>query len=227
MGAYGKDADVARRKPDDSIASRVDQAYDGLAAAIRNGRYRPGDRLREEEIAADLGMSRTPVREALGRLATRGLVEARAGRGLVVTSLSAQSVLELYAMREVLEGTAARLAAQQATDVEIEALTILAEDFARTKGAPAAFAQTNRVFHARLYDAARNRFLLQALNDLQDAIGLLPRTTFAIAGRAAAAIEEHAAIVAAMRARNPDAADKAARAHIRAALKARLTDRAT
>jgi DNA-binding GntR family transcriptional regulator len=218
---------VARPKLADSAASRVDHAYDVLVAAIRNGRYRPGDRLREEEIASDLGMSRTPVREALGRLAARGLVEARAGRGLVVTSLSAQSVLELYAMREGLEGTAARLAAQQATDVEIDALTMLAEDFARTQGAPAAYAEANRVFHARLYDAARNRYLLQALNDLQDVIALLPRTTFAIDGRSAAAVDEHAAIVAAMRARDPDAAEQAARAHIRAALKARLTDRST
>jgi DNA-binding GntR family transcriptional regulator len=216
---------AGRPKPSESIASRVDQAYDALVAAIRNGRHRPGDRLREEELAADLDMSRTPVREALGRLATRGLVEARAGRGLVVTTLSAQAVLELYAMREVLEGTAARLAAQQATDIEIEALTLLADDFGKAKGSPAAFAQANRVFHARLYDAARNRFLLQALNDLQDAIALLPRTTFAIAGRSAAAVEEHAAIVDAMRARNPDKAEATARAHIRAALKARLTDR--
>ena len=90
--------------------SRADFVYDSLRDAISDGRIAGGERVREEEVARNLGVSRTPVREALQRLQQRGLLEIGAGRGLVVAQLSQQQVIELYAMRQILEGSAARTA---------------------------------------------------------------------------------------------------------------------
>ena len=86
--------------------------FRSLCEALQAGSYRAGDRLREEEVAQRLKVSRTPVREALGRLAARCFVEPAGGRGLIVRNLDISEVLELYAMREIMEGAAARLAAE-------------------------------------------------------------------------------------------------------------------
>ena len=91
--------------------SRADFVYENLRDAISDGRIAGGERVREEEVARNLGVSRTPVREALQRLQQRGLLSFGPTRGLVVAQLSHQQVVELYAMREILEGSAARFAA--------------------------------------------------------------------------------------------------------------------
>ncbi len=207
---------------DDSAGTRGQNAYRLVLSAIREGLYKPGDRLREEEVAARLGMSRTPVREALGRLQEKGLIEAAAGRGLAVATLNMQQVLELYAMREEMEGAAARFAAGQTSAVEIENMERLNEEFRAASDDPIAAARVNRMFHARLYDAARNRYLRQALDDLQDNIALLPETTFVEPGRTDVAYREHLVILDALRARDAQRAYDKAAEHIRAALRARL-----
>src|SRR3954462_7176250 len=84
--------------------SRAEFVYDSLRDAISDGRIAGGERVREEEVARNLGVSRTPVREALQRLQQRGLLVVGAGRGLMVARLSQQQVVELYAMRQILEG---------------------------------------------------------------------------------------------------------------------------
>jgi DNA-binding GntR family transcriptional regulator len=101
--------------------SRAEFVYEHLLEAISEGRLR-GTRIREEDIAKSLGVSRTPVREALQRLQERGLLAVGAGRGLVVRELGEREVMELYAMREILEGSAARFAAQHAGEEEIQRL---------------------------------------------------------------------------------------------------------
>ncbi|MDC7787685.1 GntR family transcriptional regulator [Rhodoplanes sp. TEM] len=195
--------------------------FRALCGALRDGVYRPGDRIVEDEVAQKLEVSRTPVREALGRLLAKGLVEHAGGRGMVVRRPDAAEVLELYAMREILEGAAARLAAGQASAPEIDTLAELAESFATADDARK-MARLNRLLHEAIVRAARNRFLDGALREMQDAIALLGPTTFNVAGRPATAVAEHAAIVAAIAARDADAAEQAARAHIREALRARL-----
>src|SRR5215468_11463780 len=102
--------------------SRADFVFETLRDAIWDGRIARGVRIREEEIARNLGVSRTPVREALQRLQQRGLLVVGAGRGLVVNELRRDQVIELYAMREILEGSSARFAAQHATEDEIAML---------------------------------------------------------------------------------------------------------
>src|SRR5690606_21927785 len=137
--------------------SRGDQAYQFIVAGIQSGRLAPGTRLREIELAEMTGLSRTPVREALSRLQLEGLLTTDAARGLIVTELDYSMASELYAMREVLEGTAARLAARHASDVEIDFLReINARDAQLTTAE--ALAANNRLFHETLYRCAHNRY---------------------------------------------------------------------
>jgi DNA-binding GntR family transcriptional regulator len=196
--------------------------FRSLCQALRAGHYRPGDRLREEDVAQRLKVSRTPVREALGRLMAKGFVEPASGRGLIVRSLDAAEVLELYAMREILEGAAARLAAQHASVPEIDALNDLERAFEASADDPIEMARLNRVFHEAIVRAARNRYLDGALQELQDGIALLGATTFSIGGRPSTAAAEHRGLINAIAERDPDRAEKLARAHIQEALRHRL-----
>lgn len=196
--------------------------YDALRDALRNGEYKPGERLLEEEVAQRFAVSRTPVREAFGRLQARGLVETGGRRGLVVRRLDVRDVMELYTMREIIEGAAAGLAAEHASSTEVEALRDLNADFAAGSGDAQVMARVNRVFHEAIYRAARNRYLDLGLLEIQDAIGLLGATTFSVAERPAVAVEEHAGIIDAIARRDRPEAEERARSHIRGALRARL-----
>ncbi|MEM7171812.1 MAG: GntR family transcriptional regulator [Pseudomonadota bacterium] len=202
-------------------ASRADHVREEIRGAIQSGRYKPGERIREAEVADWLKVSRTPVREALRRLESEGLLTFESWRGVVVADLDRQQISELYAMREVLEGAAARLAARHIDEGEIELLDLLLERADETAGADE-LAAVNRQFHETIYAAAHNRYLVQTLAQLRNALALLRGTTFSIPGRAAAAAEEHRVIVSAIRERDPDKAEAAARSHIRAAQRARL-----
>src|SRR6195256_2884675 len=137
--------------------SRADFVYESLRNAISDGRIAGGERVREEEVARNLGVSRTPVREALQRLQQRGLLVLGAGRGLVVAHLSQQEVVELYAMREILEGSAARFAAKHATAAEIAILYQLQEQLRAAEGDAMLHVSLNRRFHQAIYEAAHNR----------------------------------------------------------------------
>lgn len=195
--------------------------YRTLREGIQSGDIKPGDRLREEEVAQRLKVSRTPVREAFGRMIAKGLVEPIGARGLVVRSLDTAEVLELYTMREILEGTAARLAARHASVPEIDALADIQAAF-ESQSDPAAMAWLNRQFHEAIFRAARNRYLDSALQEAQDAIALLGPTTFQVESRPETASPEHRAIIKAIARHDADAAEQTARLHIRAALRARL-----
>jgi DNA-binding GntR family transcriptional regulator len=196
--------------------------FRSLCEALQAGTYRSGDRLREEEVAQRLKVSRTPVREALGRLAARGFVEPSGGRGLIVRNLDIGEVLELYAMREILEGAAARLAAEHASPTEIHAIADIEQALVENSGDAEEMASLNRAFHQSICRAARNRYLDNASRELQDWIALLGPTTFSVAGRPTTSHREHQAIINAIAKRDGDKAEELARAHIREALRSRL-----
>jgi DNA-binding GntR family transcriptional regulator len=201
--------------------TRGQNAYGAILAAIRDGIYRPGEAIREEEVAARIGVSRTPVREALGRLQEKGLLEAAQGRGVAVAILSQGQIFELYAIRQEMEGLVARFAAQHATAAEIDHLARINNQFGEAEN-PRLASDLNRQFHARLYDATRNRYLRQMVEGLQETIALLPVTTFVRTGRTETAREEHAGIIEAIRRRDAAAAEAAAVRHIQRALETRL-----
>lgn len=209
--------------------SSAAEAYDLLLGDIEDGNLTPGTRLREAELAKRLSISRTPVREALKRLELQGLVAHEPHHGAVVAALEYGQMTEMYLLREVLEGTAARLAAQHATAVEIGVLERMVETDRALVDQPKQLARTNRRFHQQVRDAAGNRYLGNALETLRLSLALLAGTTLGAAGRAAQSIEEHGVIVARIAARDPDGAERAARQHIQQAFRtrvelARLTD---
>lgn len=196
-------------------------AYQVILESIRSGVYAPGDRLLEEEVAERLGMSRTPVREAMGRLQEKGMLQPAPGRGLAIATLTMERIFELYAMRGELEALVAKFAAQHATEAEIANLEDMNRQFGGASS-PGEAARLNRSFHARLYDAARNRYLRAAVEDLHETIALLPSTTFVEGNRVSTATREHAEILGAIVARDQERASSAAREHISRSLAIRL-----
>jgi DNA-binding GntR family transcriptional regulator len=197
--------------------SLVEAAFQRLRHDIQAGRLAPGARVVEQEIAERLEMSRTPVREALGRLEEGGLIMQAPHRGLVVSSLDSQAVNELYEMREGLEGTAAEMAARHASSAERQVMQHLVEREAGLPDEPHVLAEHNRALHDAIYRASHNRYLLRTLSSLSDSMALLGPTTLSAADRRAAAHEQHRTIVDAIAAGDAAAAGEAARAHIRSA----------
>jgi DNA-binding GntR family transcriptional regulator len=197
-------------------------AYTLILEAIEAGTYKPGDRLVESELAERLGVSRTPVREALQRLETQAML-TRDGRSLIVASLDHNQLAELYTVRTELEGLAARLAARHATAEEVRVLRAMVEDDRKLLGGdPRALSRANKRFHKQIHLASHNRFLVQQLDLVHRSMVLMTTTSFAAEGRDAAGIAEHDAIVAAIEAGDGEAACAALRAHISRAYETRL-----
>jgi DNA-binding GntR family transcriptional regulator len=205
----------------------ADQAYQGILRRIQTGELRQGDRLTEDRIAEGLGMSRTPVREALNRLVSRGLVEVSLGRTLAIRRLERAQVIELYEMRQILEGAAARLAAKHASKAEIYSLENLLERTRPENGkialSPDAMAKLNTEFHDGILQASHNRYLQDQSEQLRESLWLLVGTTFSVKGRSKAAYGEHALILQAIAAGDESGAEEVARQHIERSLEARLT----
>ncbi len=197
-------------------------AYTLILEAIEAGLYKPGDRLVESELADRFGVSRTPVREALQRMETQAML-TRDGRSLIVASLDHNQLAELYAVRTELEGLAARLAARHATEEEVRVLqSMVAEDKALLGGDPRALSRANKRFHKQIHLASHNRFLVQQLDLVHRSMAFMTNTSFAAVGRDVPALAEHDGIVAAIAARDGDAAYEALRAHISKAYETRL-----
>jgi DNA-binding GntR family transcriptional regulator len=196
-------------------------AYELILDAIDGGAYRPGDRLVESELADRFGVSRTPIREALQRMETQGLV-ARDGRSLIVASLDHTQLAELYVVRGELEGLAARLAARAAAPEEVRVLREMLEADRALLGDPEALSRANRRFHRQIHLASHNRFLVQQLDLVHRSMALLASTSLAAQGRPKGTLDEHEAIVRAIEAGDGEAADAALREHISRAFETRL-----
>ncbi len=195
--------------------------YQRLLDEVREGTLLPGDRLREIELSERLGVSRTPIREAIRQLEADGLVTHVPRLGATVRSLDYAEVMELYEMRAVLEGTAARLAARAASDVELDELEVLNVRLAEA-GTGLDAARINRIFHATLLDAAKNRFLAKSMLSLQKALLILGPSQLLDSDRTETAVAEHRHIMAALKSRDGAAAETEMRAHIQAAQRMRI-----
>jgi DNA-binding GntR family transcriptional regulator len=205
------------------MAQNIDERdlHERILAAIDDGSLAPGVRLLETDLASRFGVSRTPVREALRRLETQGVVTHEPRKGAIVATLDYDQLGELYAVREVMEGLAARLSARHASEAEVQLLRDMIEaDEEITE--PKAHSQANKRFHRQLHQCSHNRYLIQTLDPVRRSMALLGNTTFAVPGRIETSNAEHRLIVDAIAARDGDAADAAARAHIAAAYRVRL-----
>ena len=197
-------------------------AYSLILEAVDRGDLAPGQRLVETELAERLGVSRTPVREALQRLEAHGVV-TREGRSLKVATLDHSELGELYEVRQVVEGLAARLAARHAAPEEVEVLRGMVEADRALLDDPTALALSNRRFHRQMHRASHNRYLIQMLESIRRSMVLLSSTTLISPGRGTESLAEHDRIVTAIEARDEGAAQAAAEAHISNAYRTRLT----
>lgn len=219
-----RDPILQKRAGTDDSMSLGEKAYQAIRQAIRQRRFRSGDRLRETELAEMLGLSRTPIREALARLQVEGLASENGQRGFSIIEFDHSIVTELFVMREILEGAAAKLAARNAQDAEIAWLRSLHDEYAEliNAGKSAQLTEKNRQFHEAMALCAHNRFLLRMLEPLQDALGLLGESNLKDEKRAKENLMDHEEIVSALEKRDPVAADEATKKHIRAAYASRI-----
>jgi len=198
-----------------------DFAYRVLRDAIRSGKIVPREHLREADVAQWLNISRTPVREAFHRLISESLLTNGPWNGVMVADLDVQQLTELYAVRESLEGTAAYLAALHATNTELDKMSKIVTLEAKEKR-PEKCVTINRDLHQTIYQAAHNRYLLQSLNTVIDALGLLHHSTFVLPGSIELAHREHVQIISAIRNGKPEEATELARQHVRHSFEMRL-----
>lgn len=218
---------ILMTQPEPADQSQGGIAFSKLMAAIEAGEFQPGDRLREVDVADRLGLSRTPVREALRRLEAENIIEHRPRIGAVIRTLGRTEVVELYEMRLVLERTAAEMAAKHAMQAEVDALAALNDLIAQAADTPSRAAAINQRFHHAIYMAARNRFLLESARGLNNALLLLGPTTLADEARITTVVHQHNQIIDAISAGDIEGAGAAAEGHLQTSLRHRLSVMAT
>jgi DNA-binding GntR family transcriptional regulator len=188
------------------------QIYAVLKEMIADHRFLPGARLNIESIARELDVSRTPVWEAVRRLEQEGLVEDIHNRGVFMSSLTAEKALDLYAVREVLEGMAARLAAGRIDDGSLRKMSecLQRQREAIENGDVVAYSKLDFEFHAAVYDACGNEWLKELLDIIKNKMRPL---TLHMQPDFLKFIDHHAELVRALRGRDPEKAEHEFRRH--------------
>jgi DNA-binding GntR family transcriptional regulator len=199
---------------DKTSASR--RAEDRLRDEIVNGRLQPNERLIESDLARFLGVSRTVVRAALARLEHEGLVEHERHRGSRVRLVELSEAVEIQEARAVLEGLAARLAAQRATPEDVESLKAILAEMQRLRQADDLLGVSNRnaKLHRRLLEIGGHETASHLIATLNSQIVRFQYRTILLPGRSDRSAAEHAAIVDAIATGDADAAEDAMRTHL-------------
>ena len=198
-------------------ASGAQLVYGELRERILNLSLEPGARLHEAELAAELAVSRTPLREALRMLLAEDLVEQLPTGGTLVRRLDLQDMRELYAVRAALEGLAVREACQRLTDADLGRLGDLVERMRLLVDHPAELTRLGGEFHAGIAAIAGNRRCEQLLRQLDGHMRRYRTLSSRRGPRRRAALEDHRALFETLRARDPDAAERTVRDHVLAA----------
>jgi DNA-binding GntR family transcriptional regulator len=204
------------------MVSSSERAYQQLREGILSGALAPFTRLVEQRVAEDLSVSRTPVREAFKRLMSEGLVQVEAGGRVVVRDIDPREVEEIYVIREVLEGMAARLAAQRISATQLAkfhtVMSVMRDD--AKAGRHEAVVQGNILFHDLLHEASGNERLRQLSRDLTDHVRRFSAQSFREADRVQHMLTEHQRLVDVLSQRDPDLAEQVAREHVAVARQA-------
>lgn len=177
---------------------QVDRATAAIEEAIANGDLRPGERIQEQKLAKKIGLNRGAIREALQRLEGRSLIVRTPNQGARIASLTPRDVIELFELREVLEGLACRLASEEMTASEVEHLEELMEMYERGASAPPKGYFQNpadRAFHFTIAQASRNNRLFESWSGLYNLLGVYQYHSAGKSGRGEAAKAEHRHIV--------------------------------
>lgn len=195
------------------MRSRV---FQSIRDDILKGKYSEKEELREATLGKELGVSRTPVLEALRQLELEGLVEIVPNKGAYVTGISQKDVHDIYMIRSMLEGLCARWAAEHITPEQLEALeeVILLAEYHVEKGHSAQMTELDGKFHQILYDACESRILEHVLSDFHKYVQLTRRKSVRTEDRARKSIEEHREMLEAIRAKDVERAERLANVHI-------------
>ncbi len=193
-----------------------DIVFETLREAIINQTLKPGERLMEIQLADEMGVSRTPVREAIRKLELEGLVVMVPRKGAYVAGISMKDIHEVYELRSALEALAASLAAARITDEELEKMErqVLKEAEETELNNLSGIVAIDTTFHDLLYQAAHNQRLVQFINILQEQLQRFRAASLSKPGRSKTALDEHKKIVEALGERDARLAAKLATEHI-------------
>ncbi|VBB06560.1 asnc bacterial regulatory protein hth signature [Lucifera butyrica] len=197
-----------------------------LREAIINGVLKPGERIMEIQLAEELGVSRTPVREAIRKLELEGFVVMMPRRGTYVADLSIKDVNEVYEIRTALDVLAAGLAAERITEEELEQMERLLVEIGEyiDQEDVDKIVEADSKFHDILYQACRNDRLVGIINNLREQFTRFRSISMAFPGRLKNTLEEHSRLVEAIAQRDGEAAQRVAREHMENAEQALLMD---
>lgn len=198
------------------LIRRSEQMSDLIEERIVTGLYPPGMRLDETELAADLGVSRTPIREALIQLSSAGLVEIRPRRGAIVADIGPQQLCEMFEVMAELEAMCGRLAARRITEAEQQALTVAHEACSAARDANDAdnYYRLNEQFHHLIYAASHNVFLEEQTVALHRRLRPYRRLQLRVRDRMSTSFAEHAGILEAILAEQGELSAERLRAHV-------------
>lgn len=203
------------------MSTTRDIVYAELRRRLMSGAFLPGQRLREEHLASELSVSRTPVRSAIQLLVADGLVGLEERRGAVVLGWTERDITEAFQIRSLMEPYAASLAAQHASDQEIDAIEAINESMSQAvlsqhEDRTALIQQLNNRFHHALLDAAHSARVSSMVENLLDMPIIIGSFYFYTTEDMTCSVEHHRQIIAALRARDEDFAATAMRFHLSA-----------
>ena len=193
-----------------------EMVFESLREAIISGRLKPSERLMEMQLADEMGVSRTPVREAIRKLELEGFVVMIPRKGAFVSGISVKDIVDVFEVRAALEALAAGLAAERITSEELEALerTLVQASELTEREDLNAIVEIDVNFHELIFKACRNERLVQIVTHLKDQIHQFRTTSLSQPGRSKNTLGEHRAIVEAISDRNVEMAQELAREHI-------------
>ncbi len=194
-----------------------DRVYEILKKSIIFQEISPGEKIDEEAIAKQLGVSRTPIRETLCRLENEGMVKIVPRRGAFVVKHSREKIAEILTVREVLEGFAARLAVDHVNEKTIERMRSLFNGFSELniRDRSRDYTQADLEFHNLIIKTSRNNLLISLMDTLNNHIQMLRLQTFSLDGRPEHSMVEHAHIIESLEKKDPSSAESLMRKHIR------------
>ena len=210
MGSYDVKQEVNDKY---SLRGRV---FSKIREDILSGKYKEHEELREVAIGEELGVSRTPVREAFRQLELEGLIQIVPNKGAYVTGITAKDVGDIYMIRSKLEGLCARWATDHITEEQLEELeeNVYLADFHAKKGHLDQMAELDNRFHQILYESCNSRQLARLLEDFHEYVLRVRRKTLANGGRGKVSNDEHRQIMEAIKAKDKDRAESLANEHI-------------
>ena len=197
-----------------SLRGRV---FQSIREDILSGRYEQNTELKEAAIGAELGVSRTPVREALRQPELEGLVTIIPNRGAYVNMITAKDVQDIYVIRSMLEGLCARWATQSITEEQLDSMeeTLCLSEYHTSKKNYEKLYELDSLFHEQLYEAGGSRILNHILSDFHDYVKMVRKVTISASGRSVTSTEEHRAIFEAIKEKDPDKAEALAKEHVK------------